>query len=83
MLAEIQGRIRDIRNTEKLRKGEAEEFEKEVEKAKQAEEKAAGLGKGKGKERSLLGMRDEREEMGEDVWESSPVRRKRKSPGGS
>src|SRR5579859_2444919 len=87
VLGEISGRIRDIRNTEKLRKTEEEEFEKAVEKAKQAEEKNNPMAKGKGKERSLLGMRDEGvrggEEMGEDVWETSPVRRKRKSPGGS
>ena len=93
VLAEIQARIRDVRNTEKLRKEEEEDFEKELEKVKQAEEKGrsrtgnnsmgAGKGKGKGKERSLLGMRDERDEMGDDVWESNPVRRKRKSPGGS
>lgn len=88
VLAEISDRIRDVRNTETIKQKEEEEFEKEVEKARDSGEggKAAGFGKakGKGKERSSgHGMREGAEAMGEDVGGNSPVRRKRKSPGGS
>jgi COP9 signalosome complex subunit 7 len=95
VLAEISGRIRDVRKTEKLRKDEELAFEKEVERMRKREEGETATGKGKGKEKSFRGMGDEggggggggggrmkKEDVGEDLWES-PVRRKRKSPGGS
>jgi len=88
VLAEISDRIKDVRNTEMIKLKEEEEYEKEVEKARGSGEggKGSGLGKSKakGKERSTgHGMREGGEAMGEDAGGSSPVRRKRKSPGGS
>jgi COP9 signalosome complex subunit 7 len=89
VLAEISDRIKDVRNTETIKLKEEEEYEKEVEKARGGSGeggKAAGLGKskGKGKERTTgHGIREGGEAMGEDNGGNSPVRRKRKSPGGS
>ena len=95
VLAEISGRIRDVRTEEQLRKIEEETYEKQLEKARNPSEegeKNTGMAKGKGKERSPYRARDEREMVGgwrgaedmmaEDAWDSNPVRRKRKSPGG-
>src|SRR5579859_7692585 len=73
VLAEISGRIRDIRNTEKVRKDEQTAFEKEVEKMRKPEEGETEMGKGKGKEKEkekgFWGMGDEAEAGGGRILE--------------